>query len=202
MALPDLVSLLVLMESGTMMFKSAVQILILVTALSSTASAQNNSMVTEAGAAFMNGTLSFASQGGDLYSYGSDRSTAITLGPRILYFVKPRVALGGTLDYTRLSQGSGSYTTLGVGPNLAYFFDSGGDVVPFLIGGVNYLRLAEGWGFGGFSEAGSSARLGGGLVYRYGHLAFTFEGNLILDRFSGTTGNTVFLSCGVGGFLF
>lgn len=171
----------------------------------SAAHSQIRSQATQNGATLIGGTLSFASQGGDLYEgFDDDRLTTIMLSPTLFYFVAPGFALGANLAFTRLAQGDASFTTLGIGPTAGVFFDSGSKAIPFFAGGVNYISL----GSDGEDESGLGANFGGGVLIRQDHLAFSIEVTYVYERFKpegfdeSITGNTIFVGIGLAGFLY
>lgn len=65
------------------------------------------------------GAASLSSLGSD---GGGGRSTSIDLSPRVLYFVRDGVALGGTARYSRTSFENSSTSRYSVGPSAAVYF--------------------------------------------------------------------------------
>jgi len=160
------------------------------------AQGQARSEATDEGAKIVSGVISFSSQGGDLYTGfddDDDRLTTIAVVPSLFYFIAPGVGMGGDLAYNRASRGDDSYTVWGAGPKIGYFIDTGGNTIPFVSGGVNYLSVAD--------EHDS-------VLIRKGHLAVAIEAGYILDRFKfegaskSTTGNTIVIGAGFAGFLY
>jgi hypothetical protein len=172
-----------------------------------TASGQGRSEATNKGAMLVSGAVAFSSQGGDLYGE-DDRLTTIAIAPSLFYFVVPGLGIGGDFTLSRLSRGDASATTWGFGPKIGYFFDSGSSVIPFVEGGGSYLSIAYSEGEEDESEGGLRFKLGGGLLIRKDHMAVSIEAAYILDRFKfegaddATTGNTILISVGFGGFLY
>ena len=160
---------------------------------------------TDRGAKLVSGALSFSSQGGDLHEgFDGDRLTTIAVVPSVFYFIAPGIGLGGDLSYTRLSQGDNSFTTWGAGPKVGYFIDSGGNTIPFVAGGVNFLSTD----LFGDSETGFGFKVGGGILIRKGHLAVAIEAAYLYERFKpegfseSITGNTIAIGVGFAGFFF
>ena len=90
----------------------------------------------------LDGTVSFRSQGGDLYSVEGDRQTTAAIEPGGFYFIAPGVAVGGQLRLARSSQDVGTSTTLGIGPTALYYFgEPDAEVLPFV--GANLLLLRQ-----------------------------------------------------------
>ena len=169
------------------------------------AQGQTRSEATDKGAMIVSGAFSFASQGGDLYGgFDDDRLTTIAIIPNLFYFIAPGIGIGGDLSYNRTSQGDFSFTIWGAGPKIGYFIDSGGNTIPFVSGGVNYLSFGD----DDDSEGGFRFKFGGGILIRKGHMAVSIEAGYILDRFKfegaseSTTGNTIIIAVGFAGFLY
>lgn len=162
------------------------------------------SEATTKGAALVGGLFSFASQGGDLYGgFSNERLSNLVISPSALFFVADRFALGAALSLNTISQGGSSSTNLGIGPKIAYLFDSGSPTIPYLGGGVSYLSF----GSDGDNEGGIGFDLGGGVIIRKGHLGFSFEGGYRLQSFKpegfseNISGNIIYLAVGIIGFL-
>ncbi len=171
------------------------------------AQGQARSEATDEGAKIVSGVISFSSQGGDLYTGfddDDDRLTTIAVVPSLFYFIAPGVGMGGDLAYNRASRGDDSYTVWGAGPKIGYFIDTGGNTIPFVSGGVNYLSVADEHD----SENGFRFKFAGGVLIRKGHFAVAIEAGYILDRFKfegaskSTTGNTIVIGAGFAGFLY
>lgn len=166
---------------------------------------QTRSEATDSRAAIVSGMLSFSSQGGDLYGgFDDERLTTITIMPSFIYFVAPGIGIGGDLSYSRLSRGENSLTTWGVGPKIGYFMDSGGNIIPFFAGGINYLSISDEED----GENGFRFKFGGGILIRRDHMAISIEAAYVIDRFKfegaseSTTGNTIVIGVGFAGLLY
>jgi hypothetical protein len=169
------------------------------------AQGQTRSEATDTGAALVGGGVSFSSQGGDLYGGSDDdRLTTLAIVPSLFYFVAPGIGIGGNISYDRMSQGDASFTTWGVGPQIGYFMDSGGNAIPFVAGGVNFLSI----GNQDDSESGFRFKFGGGVLIRKDHMAVSIEAAYVIDRYKfegaeeAITGNTIVIGIGFGGFLY
>lgn len=172
---------------------------------SSLVQSQGRSAATDRGAVLLSGISSFSSQGGDLHEgFDGDRLTTIAAVPSLFYFIVPGIGLGGDLSYSRTSQGDFSFTTWGAGPKLGFFMDSGGNTIPFVSGGVNYLSIGD----DDNSENGFGFKAGGGILIRNGHLAVAIEAAYLYERFKpegsseSITGNTIAIGVGLAGFFF
>lgn len=159
------------------------------------------------GSFILDGTVSFSSDGGDLYeNLEGDRSNTVLLNPSALYFVAPGVAIGGELLVEYASQGEFSATAIGVGPEIAYFFgEADSSVYPFLAASVSYVSLssdffdASGIGFG--LNAGAAFMLTRSVAIS-GSVGYDLQ-NLSVDQADETfSGNTFRLQLGVAAFLF
>ncbi len=162
---------------------------------------------TDRGAWLLGGTVSYTSDGGELYeNLDGDRQNTALLNPRALYFVSPGLAIGGQVVVQYASQGDASFTTLGIGPEIAYYFGGAGSTVyPFVDANVSYANLssegfdASGFGFGfgagaAFMLSPSVALVGGG--------SYTIE-NLSVDQVDESfSGNRFRLELGVSAFIF
>ena len=109
------------------------------------------------------------------------------------------------MNWTRSSQGDFSISSFGIGPRARYYFGSNENVIPFaglggdiMIIGTNDSDNQTGFGF----------NFGGGVIIRKGHVGFSFEGNYQWQSFNDDffderiTGNNIFLSVGIVGFLY
>jgi hypothetical protein len=137
------------------------------------------------GTTIVSGLASFSSQGGDLYEDSDgDGLTAISVVPSALYIVTAGLALGGDVSYTRQSQGDFSTTVFGVGPKVAYFVNTGGNAIPYMGVGWNYISLGASSGGEGDSESGSRIKGVVGVMIKSGHLGIVIEGGYLRDSFS------------------
>src|SRR5690606_9578418 len=144
-------------------------------------------------------------QGGDLYNgFDDDRQNTIMFSPSYLNFVTDQFGVGGDFSFNRTSQGDFSFTTIGVGPKVAYFFDNGTNTIPFVGGGINYISIGDGDG----TEGGFATKLGGGIFIRKGHLGISFEAGWLRESYKpdgatdNITGSTIFIGAGFAGFLY
>ena len=165
---------------------------------------QTRSKATDQGAMLVSGMFSFSNQGGDLYSFHDKRVSTIAIMPSLFHFGYPGIGIGGDISYNRSSYGDHSFTTWGAGPKIGYFIDSGNNTIPFLAEGVNYLSMGD----GNDTDNGFRFKFGCGILIRKDHLAVSFEAAYVIElfKFEGysepTTGNTIAISIGFGGFLY
>jgi len=186
--------------------KALIQTLVIATlCLFLSPSIQAQSPATAKGAAIIGGTFSFSSQGGDLYDFGGDRLTRITVAPGFLKFVSDKIGVGGDMSLSFTAVGDANSTSLTIGPKAAYFFDNGSTTLPFVGLGVSFMTVDVGFGD---NANGFRIQPSGGIVIRKGHVGFVFEGGVQLDSLKpdgasdSTSGNIIFLAVGVNAFLF
>lgn len=180
-------------------------VLALLAGLASPALAQGYAI--DRGAWVLDGTISITSQGGELYENSQgDRLNSVSLAPSVLYFVVPGLALGGSLNVGYASQGDFSATTIGVGPEIAYFFGAPeSSVYPFVDGSVGYFSLST----EGADASGITFEFGAGVAAMLSpSVALIVQGtyniaNVSVDQANETfSGNQFGLSMGVAAFLF
>ena len=166
---------------------------------------QARSGATGRGAKLISGAISFTSQGGDLYEgYNNERLNVVSIMPSLFYFVSPGLAVGADLSYDLRYRGSSSYTTLGVGPKIGYFGETGSNLIPFVAGGVGFLTTGSDLG----DTNGYRIKFGGGVIIHKGRLGASFEVSYLLDSYSyegsseSITGNTIIFGVGLVGFIF
>lgn len=89
---------------------------------------------TSKGNALVGGAASVSRSTHSVEGDDDDNSaTLVALSPHVLYFVAPRVALGGTLGYARASGGGSSSSSTFVGPEARVFFaDPAAKAQPFI----------------------------------------------------------------------
>jgi len=180
---------------------------------------------TDAGVYGLDGSISFRSQGGDLYAAEGDRQTTFSLQPTGFYFIQPNVAVGGQLRISRSSQDNATSTTLGLGPSVTYYLgEPDADVLPFV--GANLLLLRQratvdlgpvDVGFGdpidlGEEEitlTGAAFDLNAGFTYMLArNVGVTTAAFFLYERLGGDdvpeaqTGNTVGVQVGITAFVF
>jgi len=160
------------------------------------------SEATDKGAILISGMASFSSQGGDLFEdVEENRLTTIAIVPSVFYFVIPGLGIGADVSYNRQSQGDNAFYTLGAGPKVGYFFDSGSNVIPYAAAGFGFITFGN-----GDSESGYIIKGGGGIMIRRGHLAVAIEAGyqyMSVDiEGESFSGNTIAVGVGFAGFLF
>lgn len=158
------------------------------------------------GSVVLGGTVSFSSQGGDLYEgFDGDRLNTLLLNPSALFFVSPGLAVGGDVYVQRVSQGDASLTTLGIGPEVRYYFgDAASTTYPFIGASIDYASLSsddgdDATGFGYGAAAGLAFMLSPTV-------ALTAEvdysrSNLSFDSID-IDGNEIRLELGISAFLY
>ena len=128
-------------------------------------SALAQSYAIDKGSYLLGGAVGFSSLGGDLYG-SDDRATTINVSPTFSYFVTPGLALGAEVSYARQSKGDFSLSTLGLGPNLAYYFGGPASTTyPFVSASALYTSLNTDSDFGGGDASGFGFGLAGGLAH-------------------------------------
>lgn len=162
---------------------------------------------TDKGAWILGGSVSYASDGGELYENAEgDRLNTALVNPRALYFVSPGLAIGGQVVVQHTSQGDASFTTLGLGPEVAYYFGGPESTVyPFVAGNVAYATISS----DGFDASGFGFGFGAGAAFMLSRsVALTAGGEYTIDNLSvdqvdeSFTGNSFRLELGVSAFLF
>lgn len=103
-------------------------------------------------------------------SVSDNTSTAIALEPQLMYFVTPQLAVGGGLLIEFVNNdfafGTINSTTLGLSPQVRYYFAEGGHRLWFLTGGIdfNYRRVDNDFAPGSASnETTANFAVGAGL---------------------------------------
>jgi hypothetical protein len=160
------------------------------------------SEATDKGAILISGMASFSSQGGDLFEdIEENRLTTIAIVPSVFYFVIPGLGIGADASYNRQSQGDNALYTLGIGPKVGYFLDSGSAAIPYVAGGGGFTTIGN-----GDSESGYYFKVGGGVLLRKDHLAVAFEAGYMYTSFDiegeSFSGNAITVGVGFAGFLF
>lgn len=185
---------------------------IALTAGSATA-ARNSAM--DVGSAIVSGHFIFSSAGGDLYEFDGSRQTFIQFDPSFSFFFYPGLAAGGSLLVERLSQGSASMTTWGLGPQMVYFV--GGNRYRPRLRGMTYPYLSTSFFFTSTSysddvfdstTSGVMLSFSGGVMHMLSEtIGVSGEINYQLDwrtpeGGSSLSGNTFNIGGGLTAFLF
>jgi hypothetical protein len=175
-------------------------------ALVSVAAGAQRSAATNKGAWLISGGVSFSQQSGDLYENAAgDGVTNIALLPNAGYFVMPGLLIGGSVVFDKTSQGDDSESLTGFGPMVAYYFDRGSSMIPYVGAAYEMGKLkSESGGFSSEND-GTRMRLGGGILLRRGHLGIAIELGYIMETLdvNGTDvdGNTLAIGVGLVGLL-
>ncbi len=179
-----------------------------------------------AGAADANSYFLSGQMGAGL-NLGSGGGFDLQIAPRGLYFPMQSLGLGAELDLGYGSQSNFSYTSLAIGPRVAYFvklegrrYPRGCCLTPYLgtnnmwmpYGGLSVMFLLHSSKFGSTTSTatGYKARLGVGAAPRIGDRGTAFmEIGFETSKLSGSTsvassssGNRLYLEGGFGAFLF
>jgi hypothetical protein len=174
----------------------------------------------------LDGTISFRSQGGDIYSVegSDDRQTTASIEPAGFYFIAPGVAVGGQLRLARSSQDVATSTTLGIGPTALYYFgEPDAEVLPFVGANLLLLRRSSSVDLGsvdiGFGDpvelgeeditlTGLAFDIQAGFTYMLArNVGVTTAAFFLYERVGGDnvetqTGNTVGVQVGITAFIF
>lgn len=159
------------------------------------------------GSVVIGGTVSYTSQGGELFeNTDGDRLNSLLLNPFALFFVTRGLGIGGDFFVQKASQGDQSVTTLGIGPSVAYFFGGPENTAfPFVSGGLEYANLSS----TGFDASGFGFNFGAGVAFMVSRgVAVTTQAsyevlNLSVDQLDESfSGNGFGLRAGISAFLF
>jgi hypothetical protein len=192
-------------------------IIILAMAMLLAASISSAEGPVDKGSMIVGGEVSFTSQGGDLYENSDeDGVTTIAFMPNLSFFVAPSIAVGGEVIFQKFSQGDYSESAFGIGPTVAYFFNTDptrteikGAVYPYVQVYFQYIKLSRDAGDGD-DEATMTAFGGkGGIMYMLtkhwavnSNLYFQSESFKPDGADDSVSGSTMGLSVGVTAFLF
>lgn len=190
--------------------KKRIGTLLIATCFLATGAAAQDYPVDE-GSYLIGGSISFTSQGGDLYAGADDeRVNTFLINPNFHYFIVPNLAIGAEVLINRASQGDVSQTTFGIGPSVSYFF--GGpesSIYPFVTAGPIYSRIAIDFGEESRSASGFGGRFSGGIasmltrnVALTGEVFYLFESLKLEDAEESLSGNTFGIQFGVTAFIF
>ena len=181
---------------------------------------------TDQGTYVLDGSASFRSQGGDLYTADDDdRQTTVSFQPAGLYLIAPNVAVGGELRISRSSQDNATQTTLGIGPSATYYLgEPDAPVLPFVGANLLALRRSSTVDIGpvdiGFGDpidldeeevtiTGLAFDIQAGFTYMLGrNVGVTTAAFFLYERLGGDdlpeapTGNTVGVQVGITAFIF
>ena len=172
------------------------------------AAGAQRSAATSKSAWIVSGLASFAQQSGDRFENASgDGVTTISFAPTALYFVIPGLGVGGSIGYSKSSQGDDSESLTTYGPTVAYYFDTGNSMIPYIGAGMEWgTASSESSGFSSDID-GSRMKVGGGVLLRKGHLGIAIEAGYIKETVNGTggfpdvKGNILAIGVGLVGLL-
>lgn len=159
----------------------------------------------------LNGSLGFSSATQSSGSSNSSALTTIVIAPQVSYFIMPNLAVGGLVNFLGQSQSGSSFSQLGIGPTIAYYFgDQSTTLYPFVQGAVFYNSITS--SYSGYYS--SSTTIGGvGFEVDAGitpmlarNIGLTLAAFFRLSNYSqnitSSSINTFGLRVGITGFLF
>lgn len=166
------------------------------------------SFAVDKGSNLIAGTAGFTNMSGDLYEWGDDSQSILTIAPSFAHFIIPNFAIGVNLSYVRMSVGDDSMTDIGVGPLVVYAFGKQESATyPYLGAGFNYLYTGN-----DDSVNGTSFSFAGGvflLPAQQQHLGVTIEASVSFDSMKGDwegakseSGTKIGIGVGLVGFVF
>jgi len=100
--------------------RAIVAALVFAVALPVTAAAQTHAL--DRGSFLVGGGASFTRAGGEINGESVDPTTQLFFAPRLMYFLRPGLALGGEATVMRSKSDDGTATSYGIGPAVAYYF--------------------------------------------------------------------------------
>ena len=171
--------------------------------VTSTASAQQHA--TDRGSWQIAGSASFTSTGSD--DEDSDRSTSITVNPRVRYFIIPGLALGLDATLGHSSSGNFEVTALGIGPSVTYYFGGPARVLPYVNLNASFTTTDVNGPLVDTDASGRSFGAAGGILAMLSSaVGVTSELFYRIDKadvetFSNDT-NTFGLAVGIAAFIF
>lgn len=156
---------------------------------------------TQKGSFMIAGAASFSSSSGDLY--GDETQTQFQIMPGVYHFLADNVAVGGRINYIRVSQGDVSSSALLIGPYAAYFFQSGPKSSPFVGGGIFLNSSSSKYGDFSSTANGHTIVLSGGMaLFVRPHFAIIPELGINFQELESTSGTTILLGVGLAGFIY
>src|SRR5690606_21219063 len=82
-------------------------------------SVEGQEYAVDRGSVLMGGSASFTNTGSD---DSDERTSRLLLQPRAQYFVAKGLAIGGSVTLSRYADDDDSSTTVGIGPQVSYYF--------------------------------------------------------------------------------
>ncbi|MBN2172397.1 MAG: hypothetical protein JW819_13840 [Candidatus Krumholzibacteriota bacterium] len=163
-------------------FRAAMMTLVALTFMTSV------SMASQGGILF-DGDVGFSMMSGDAYENADgDGQTYMALGASVGYFVIDNLTVGGTLEFARMSWGDVSSQTIGIGPEVAYYFGTEWiekSVHPFVKGAFIYKMVGTDDGTDSYSDKVMSFGASVGALYMFTEsLGFFGEAGFMMDKWS------------------
>jgi hypothetical protein len=146
------------------------------------------------GTVLLGGTVGFNN-----YYSEEDGYTIINLTPSAAFFTSDRLALGGGVNVSVITNGGANQTVIGVVPLVRYYFNGAGNIRYFGQGNLGFQNQKS----GGFSEGYLVVGLGIGADF-FINDRVAIEGILGYSRtqaFDGGGSNTLGLNFGVAAFI-
>jgi hypothetical protein len=163
-------------------------------------------------ATIISGSLSFTSQGGDLFEdFDGNKATTFSFTPNINHFITKNIFFGGSLELTTESQGDYKFTGTGIGPQIGVAFGgSQNKAYPYLDLGLRYYTMKSDFGSGSDVKfSGSDLSLGFGVIVPLkSHIGLIFEGGYHMmnlkdkDSKDSYSGKIFSIGAGIAGLLF
>ncbi len=162
----------------------------------------SQSYSTDKGSKIISGSFSFSSAGGDIYENShEERLTTVELNADFGFFTSPGFEVGGKVLFSNISQGGASYSQIGLGPQLGYFWGDGEKKLhPFVNASFLYVSRSN-------SITGSQLYFGGGICFMIsdaiglaGEVGYQVES--LSSHSHSITGDRINLSIGIKAFLF
>lgn len=165
--------------------------------LAPAAFAQDTGFPIQRGNIMIGGNFEFSSEGQEDVD---DRATVISVSPSLGYFIADGLMIGGSLSLNHASVGDNSFSSFGIGPEIAYFFGGpGARMYPYVGAGVAYIVGSDDFSaLGGEVDAGvvfMVARNVGLNAEAFGAFTSTDVGD------ESATGNTFGVRGGVVAFI-
>lgn len=135
----------------------ALRLLALASVLCSASAVSAQEHATDRGSLILGGSAGVAS-----HRTADVRSTYMHLNPAIQYFVRPGLAIGGTVNLTHVRLGERTSTNYGAGPQISYYMGDGAETLRPYVSAQTMISGASG-GRSGVLTYGANA----GVLYLF-----------------------------------